>query len=280
MELDDRDNMRARYRERQGLSGTYWNSKKSRVEQSRADQNKDVPLGSASWIASASEKAGWFDRINRGQDCGRGQYRSPKRARLRPGSLPFALSTVLAAFGTFGAFGGVERQRWIPDFKRSMPFPQSGSVTVSKRLGMKRFTSRLSVITDDANAVVQLIAPESGHHAMSVYRSAPQGERAYVARHLPRAADRRPELARPAALFRSEHRVRDRGRVDDVPTARRNPNRSSSSPRRQPQDPDDDRRPGAAVTPGLTLCARMIHHPDIPLSGARMPGGFSAGRRQ
>lgn len=50
MGIDDRDYMRERYRQRQGLGAgrTQWNDKKARRERLREAHLKAVPLGSAS----------------------------------------------------------------------------------------------------------------------------------------------------------------------------------------------------------------------------------------
>ena len=62
MGLDDRDYMRDRYRKRQGLGGTYWNDRKSRVEHGGA----------------------WFEDKNRGHDYQTGRYRAGRQFRAHP----------------------------------------------------------------------------------------------------------------------------------------------------------------------------------------------------
>ena len=90
MGIDDRDYMRERYRQRQGLSAgkTQWDDKKARRELIREGHQKAVPLGSASWIIGGSSGKGgggaWFDSANRSFDYQRKRYRSPPRLRAHP----------------------------------------------------------------------------------------------------------------------------------------------------------------------------------------------------
>ena len=171
MGIDDRDYMRERNRDRhrREASDTVWNDKKARREHVHATHNKAVPLGSASWIGAGGGQGGWFEPINRGHDYQRGRYRRSPHTGVRVARLTFAFSLVLAGLT---AVYGIKRGGWIPDFQSAIAFPESGSVTVSKRLSLERVTSHLTVVTDEANAVVQLIDPESGRHAMSVYVAA------------------------------------------------------------------------------------------------------------
>lgn len=86
MGIDDRDYMRERYRQRQGLGAgrTRWNDKKARREQLREEHGKAGPLGSASWIGGGGGNGGggaWFDRANRRFDDQNTRYRSPPRLR-------------------------------------------------------------------------------------------------------------------------------------------------------------------------------------------------------
>src|SRR3546814_8642902 len=52
-----------------------------------------------------------------------------------------------------------------------MPFPESGSVTVASWAMHEPVSSFLTVETADSNAVVQLIDPTTGRHAISIYVS-------------------------------------------------------------------------------------------------------------
>lgn len=140
MDLDDRDYMRERYRARKGLQ---WNERKGRVEGT------------------------WFDPVNQGHDYQRGRYRpgAPRTGgALR--WIPFVLSLLISAIP---AYYGLKREGWFPDPRPGLPFPPTGSVTVSAGVSPKTATSRLIVITANANAVVQLFYPASGRHVISVY---------------------------------------------------------------------------------------------------------------
>lgn len=142
MGLDDRDYMRDRYRQRQGAK-------------------RDVPLGSASWIGQAAQPAAsggaWFDRKNRGHTYQQGRSRGRRPSVLSHARwlIPIlCLSTYLVPM-----YFDAKRGGWMPDLKPGIEFPESGSVTVASNLPRKRITSRLSVQTSDANAVVQLFDP-------------------------------------------------------------------------------------------------------------------------
>lgn len=141
MGLDDRDYMRERYRARSNV--TRWSDRAGRVE------------------------SAWFDPVSRGHDYQRGRFRGPRRVR---GSilrwLPFALGLLLVIIP---AHYSLKREGWFPDLKPAQPFPDNGSVTVSSRLDPKSATARLTVVTSDANAVVQLFQPETDQHVISVY---------------------------------------------------------------------------------------------------------------
>lgn len=140
MGLDDRDYMRERHGARRDVQ---WNDRKGRME------------------------GAWFDPVNRGHDYQRGRYRP---GAPRPGGIvrwiPFVLSLLLAAIP---AYYGLKREGWFPDRRPGLPFPATGSVTVNAGLSPKTATSRLIVITANANAVVQLFHPVSGRHVISVY---------------------------------------------------------------------------------------------------------------
>lgn len=152
MALDDRDYMRDRYRQRQGA-------------------NRDVPLGSASWIGQTAQPAAsgsaWFERKKRGHTYQQGRYRGRRPSVLRHARwlIPIlCLSTYLVPM-----YFDAKRGGWMPDLKPGIEFPESGSVTVASNLARKRITSRLSVQTSDANAVVQLFDPDTEEHVLSVY---------------------------------------------------------------------------------------------------------------
>ncbi|MEP3145467.1 hypothetical protein [Qipengyuania citrea] len=193
MGLDDRDYMKERYRERQGLNKnpspwsfnkaeraaaaakarqakpkpkkTIWNDKKARRE-------AETPLGSASWIGRDRD----FDEYDQIAAAYPKRTRRNARRKTTSGSafpLPRALIPVLCLVGVgIPIFADMRRSGWLPDFEQGVPFPESGSVTVASDLPMAIVRSRLSVVTSDANAVVQLMDPGSGRHALSVFVAA------------------------------------------------------------------------------------------------------------
>src|SRR3546814_13062832 len=68
-------------------------------------------------------------------------------------------------------YGEAQRAGWLPDREAAMPFPESGSVTVASWAMHEPVSSFLTVETADSNAVVQLIDPTTGRHAISIYVS-------------------------------------------------------------------------------------------------------------
>src|SRR3546814_1410551 len=101
MGIDDRDYMRERQRARSG--STRWNDRAGRVE------------------------GAWFDPAIRSFDYQRGRWRGSRRSSpVR--YIPFALSLLLILIPLYGE---AQRAGWLPDREAAMPFPESGSVTVS-----------------------------------------------------------------------------------------------------------------------------------------------------
>ncbi|RVT38665.1 hypothetical protein [Sphingobium algorifonticola] len=141
MGLDDREYMRERYRAR--AKDNRWNDRAGGIE------------------------GRWFDPVNRGFDYQNGRFRGSRRPR---GSilrwLPFALSLLLVAIP---AYHSLKREGWLPDTRPARAFPESGSVTISPFVSPKSASARLTVITSNANAVVQLFEPDSGRHILSLY---------------------------------------------------------------------------------------------------------------
>jgi len=140
MGLDDRDYMRARYRDRG--HGVKWNDRAGRVE------------------------GAWFDPTNRGFGYQGGRYRHASGGGRALRWLPLVLGLFLVAIP---AFQSIKRDGWLPDGGAVLPFPETGSVTVRASLNAAGATSRMTVVTADAHAVVQLFEPRSGHHVLSVY---------------------------------------------------------------------------------------------------------------
>lgn len=174
MGLDDRDYMRERYRQRQGLdaSKVSWLFGKAArdARAAKARNAKSVPLGSASWIDGKSRVEfiePWFSPKNRGHDYQKGRHRPGPHLKAHPlQGLILILSAVLTLIPMYGA---AKRNGWIPDLASTQPFPESGSVTVAKSLSTQRVTSWLEVQTSNANAVVQLIDPDTREHVISLY---------------------------------------------------------------------------------------------------------------
>ncbi len=143
MSLADRDYMRERYRRRGGAQATpVWRDEKARVE---------------------------FDDYDTA-----GAYGRKEQHRKRPKShsipIPRLLIPLLCLLGVgVPIFADMRRGGWLPNFEQGLPFPESGSVSVASDLPMSMVRSRLAVVTSDANAVVQLMDPESGRHALSVF---------------------------------------------------------------------------------------------------------------
>lgn len=145
MRLDDRDYMRDRYRKRQGLGGTVWNDRKSRVEH-----------GSA-----------WFEDKNRGHDYQTGRHHSGPQFRAHP--LQGWILGLSALLTLIPMYREMKRAGWLPDTSPAVAFPASGSVTVWRDLDPRLLRSRMAVTTAAANAVVQLFDPQTDQHILSVY---------------------------------------------------------------------------------------------------------------
>lgn len=145
MGLDDRDYMRDRYRKRQGLGGTSWNDRRSRLEHGGA----------------------WFEDKNRGQDYQTGRYRSGPQFRAHP--LQGWILGLSALLTLIPMYREMKRAGWLPDTSPAVAFPASGSVTVWRDLDPRLLRSRMAVTTAAANAVVQLFDPQTDQHILSVY---------------------------------------------------------------------------------------------------------------
>ncbi len=110
-------------------------------------------------------------------DLAAGAYGRKERRRKQPKShsipIPRLLIPLLCLLGVgVPIFADMRRGGWLPDLEQGLPFPESGSVSVASDLPMTMVSSRLAVVTSDANAVVQLMNPESGRHALSVFVAA------------------------------------------------------------------------------------------------------------
>lgn len=145
MGLDDRDYMRDRYRKRQGLGGTTWKDRKSRVEHGGA----------------------WFEDKNRGHDYQTGRYRPGPQFRVHP--LQGWILGLSALLTLIPIYREMKRGGWLPDTSPAVAFPASGSVTVWRDLDPRLLRSRMAVTTAAANAVVQLFDPQTDQHILSVY---------------------------------------------------------------------------------------------------------------
>lgn len=144
MGLADRDYMRERYRQRQGLpaQNVSWNDAKSRCE-----LDGDYFTGS------------WRTRL---------RHHKARKKALTQALLYAALSAVIIAGvkyrpETTTLFDTL--QRWAGRSR----FPETGTVSLSPALEMKRVNSRITLQGADDNAVVQLRDIRSGDHVFSVY---------------------------------------------------------------------------------------------------------------
>lgn len=157
MGLADRDYMRERHRQRVG--GTIWNGKESRVE-----LDDGVPLGSAGWIADTDE---WFSGKGRGSGYRKMRWRPGRRSR--PGAAHKWIIALSALTILIPAYREAKRSGRFPDLRPAVAFPRSGSVTVNCNVDPRTATARLRVVTDQANAVVQLYDRATDAHVISVY---------------------------------------------------------------------------------------------------------------
>ena len=71
-------------------------------------------------------------------------------------------------------YGEMRGKGWLPDLAAAIPFPETGSVTVSRTIRAADIKSRLTVEASEANAVVQLFEP-TNRHILSVYVAANNG---------------------------------------------------------------------------------------------------------
>ncbi|OYX60060.1 MAG: hypothetical protein B7Y89_17120 [Novosphingobium sp. 32-60-15] len=151
MGLDDRDYMRDRRRaEREGAR-----------------------LGSASWIdrkGRVEHHGLWFDAKHGGHSNRTGRYRS--RPRVVPHPWQKWLFLLMALSILIPMYGELQRKGWLPDFEKAVPFPQTGSVTVPANTVGIVSRSSLTIVTGEANAVVQLFDPATNGHALSIYVAA------------------------------------------------------------------------------------------------------------
>lgn len=176
MGIGDRDYMRERYRQRQGIGAgtTWWNEGKARREL-RDGNDKAVPLGSASWVGGE-----WFDAVNRGQDYQKTRYR-PRRSRsrsrnsnpLRRFFVDVFLRICLAVAAPYVLYR-VYVATMIPALQAlvPIPFPAHGSVYVTpatdleKRQGLMRFKAPEGMAT---SYVVMLHDIEQGHDVLGIF---------------------------------------------------------------------------------------------------------------
>lgn len=173
MGIDDRDYMRERYRQRQGLTSEkgFWGFGKAarQARAAKAKQAKSVPLGSASWVDEKSRVEftdPWFATKNRGFDYQRSKTRYRGRS---PHLLQKCVLLLSAVSILFPAYREMKRGGWLPDMAPAVPFPPSGSVAVNKLVEPGSATSRMRVTAGPANAVVQLFDPGTDDHIISVY---------------------------------------------------------------------------------------------------------------
>lgn len=144
MGIADRDYMRERYLERQGLprAETRWNEQKARV-----DLGDDYFTGS------------WRTRIR--------HHQARQKAMLHALLLAAGSAVVIA-----GVTHRADVMRGVETLWRHVgwsSFPATGTVSVSPGLRMDRVKSRLTLQGAADSAIVQLREPATGRHVMSVY---------------------------------------------------------------------------------------------------------------
>lgn len=163
MGLDDRDYMRERYRQRQGLDPgkTKWNDRAARVELVRG-QHKKASSADGNGSAGAA-----FALRSRNPDYGARHHRPAVVLRPHPAQKWILLLSAVSIL--FSAYREIKRAGWLPDWEQAIPFPSSGSVTVNREINPRTATSRLRVIAAAANAVVQLYDAETDVHMISGY---------------------------------------------------------------------------------------------------------------
>ncbi|MDF0490593.1 hypothetical protein PX554_20890 [Sphingomonas sp. H39-1-10] len=99
--------------------------------------------------------------------AGGGWYRPSPRIVSHPWQKwVFLLSAVSILIPMYGE---AQRKGWLPDFTVSLPFPETGSVTVARTIERSSIKSTLTVDASAANAVVQLFDPATNRHIFSVY---------------------------------------------------------------------------------------------------------------
>lgn len=150
MGLDDRDYMRERRRRESGAR-----------------------LGSASWIddkARVQHDGLWFDASAVSHDYRNRRWRSAPRTVAHPWQTWILLLSAVSIL--IPMYGEVQRKGWLPDLTASIPFPETGSVTVSRTIRPADIKSRLTVEASEANVVVQLFEPATDRHILSVYVAA------------------------------------------------------------------------------------------------------------
>lgn len=135
-----------RERQRARAAATRWNDRAGRVE------------------------GVWFDPVNRGHDYQKGRFRRGlSNHRSRRQLLVYGLSLLLTLVPLYGM---AQRDGLFPDLLPGKPFPETGSVTISKLLDGRAITSSLTITASRGNAVVQLFDPASDRHLMSIYVAA------------------------------------------------------------------------------------------------------------
>jgi hypothetical protein len=122
-------------------------------------------LGSTVWVDRLGRLEA-ADLVNAHRHHAIAYHGARPRQRFDARIIMVALSLLLALIPIYG---DMKRRGWLPDLEPGLPFPQSGSVTVSEQARHRRLTSRLTIAAGPANAVVQLYEPQSGAHLLSIY---------------------------------------------------------------------------------------------------------------
>lgn len=179
MGIDDRDYMKDRYWARQGKTlASRWSFNKAERDAARKDE--EVLPGGAGWVGSNSSfdeydriaRAGFSRKTNQppGQHGGRktNRRRRTASAETRP-IVVWVMATLCIAAYAVPMLGDMRRGGWLPDSKPGITFPETGTVVVARDLPDRSVRSRMKVRAGNANAVVQLVDPETGRFRMAVF---------------------------------------------------------------------------------------------------------------
>ena len=78
------------------------------------------------------------------------------------------LWVLMAAATVIGTYTDAKREGWVSDWRREVPFPNTGDVTVNADINPRTATSNFAVETANANAVAQLFTL-TDEHIITIY---------------------------------------------------------------------------------------------------------------